>query len=143
MSIRARDGSVVRLYFDDEFNFVDEKTPEYVEILDGLTYSIHTKYTQKMSDSIVYKGDEVVKIKEEAFKTELWLLSKVIKEIASVEDGEVVIITPPLKTDDFMSTLSELNSKFINKLLTKVKEIYGMAGKAKEEEEKSEEELGE
>jgi hypothetical protein len=143
MSIRARDGSVVRLYFDDEFNFVDEKTPEYVEVLDSLTYSLHTKYTQKMADSIVYKGEEVVKIKEEAFKTELWLLSKVVKEIVSIEEGEVVTITPPLKTDDFIGILNEFNSKFINKLLAKVKEVYGMAGKAKEEDEKDEEALGE
>ncbi len=144
MSIRAKEDSVIRLYFDGEFEFVDEKTPEYVEIMDSLTYSLHTKYTQKMSDSIVYRGDEVVKIKEGAFQTELWLLAKVVKKIVSVEDnGELEVIEAPAKTEDFISTLSNLNSKFINKLLSKVKDVYGMAGKGKEEAEEDDEKLGE
>ncbi len=136
MSIFIKEGNVKNLYFKgDEFLPDNEVSDEYVEIKESIPYGMQSMYQQKITNALVYSGSSVVKVKPEAYDVDIWLLAQVIKGVTYIdENGEIAEYTPK-SIASLEKDLKELFvTKFVNGLITKVKDYYGIQQEEKKEE---------
>ncbi|MFA5758585.1 MAG: hypothetical protein WC942_04395 [Clostridia bacterium] len=136
MSIFIKEGNVKNLYFkDDEFLPEKEVSDEYVEIKESIPYGMQSMYQQKITNALVYSGSSVVKVKPEAYDVDIWLLAQVIKGVTYLnENGEVAEYTPK-SIASLEKDLKELFvTKFVNGLIAKVKDYYGIQQEEKKDE---------
>lgn len=120
----------IKFYFDDGEITDAAVGEEFIEVREKLSYKFRKEYQKKMASAIVYKGNDI-QLKPEAVEHDKWLLSKVItRVVAEDENGDVQELEGKDVTPQI---IDELDSKIINQLSNKIKEMYGLSAKAKED----------
>jgi hypothetical protein len=142
MSIFIKEGNVKNLYFKgNDFLSENEVSDEFVEVKESIPYGVQSMYQQKMSNALVYSGNSVVKVKPEAFDVDIWLLAQVIKGITFLNDGGDIDEYVPKSQASLEKDLKEqFVTQFVNNLIVKVKDYYGIQ---EEKKDKEEQDLGE
>jgi outer membrane lipoprotein-sorting protein len=130
MSLFARNDTV-KFYFDEGKLNESAVSEEFIEVKEKLPYKLRREYQKKMASSIIYKGNNEAQIKPDAVEHDKWLLAKIIVRIVAedengdIEELEDKAVTPQL--------IDELDSKIIDQLSNKIKDMYGLTAQAKEE----------
>jgi hypothetical protein len=144
MAIFVKEGNVKRFYFKDEVFLPEgETSDEFVEVKETIPYALQSQYQQKMSNSLVYSGNSVVKVKPEAFDVDIWFLANVVKSVVFLDDNGKPAEYTPKSMAMLEKDLKEIFvTKFVNGLITRAKKYFGLQ-EDKSDTNKEEDDLGE
>ena len=110
MGLFASD-KTVKVFFDEKGNIVDHETPDWVEVLAELPYSLHEQYMKKMKAQMNPDGSYVLELGSLVFEPEFY------KRVIKAWSAEVPVTVENIK---------KMHARVLDSLSVKLRELYGL-----------------
>ena len=112
MGLFASDKKTIRVYFDEHGNITETETPDWVDVLAELPYSLNEQFLRGMKAQINPDGTYSIELGRLMFEADFF--AKVIKAWSA----EVPITVENVK---------KLHARILDNLATKLRELYGLS----------------